>query len=284
MLHILASLLGYLNGLAHLVADIHAVVLRVCNHTGKLGRVVCNLIDGNGQLIHRHIQLTHGLGLDICRRLHLSGHTVTRIRLRSQFSGNVSHGRNHLLHGCDKALHAAAHKRNLIIAAALDRYGKVAVRQRLDDVRQLPDRCDHNVRCALNHYTQNQNGDHTDQNHQIPEVRKVCQYNAGRNIGNQNPVSSGYLLEHGHIAVQCGKAVITIRNLRRYTLLECTAAVAAERRGNLRRITACQNRCRILVHEDSLRILHLDKRVYNDGNAVERHIRRDDFHLAAAVI
>ena len=55
MLHILASLLGYLNGLAHLVADIHAVVLRVCNHTGKLGRVVCNLIDGNGQLIHRHI-------------------------------------------------------------------------------------------------------------------------------------------------------------------------------------------------------------------------------------
>ena len=128
MLHILASLLGYLNGLAHLVADIHAVVLRVCNHTGKLGRVVCNLIDGNGQLIHRHIQFAHGLGLDICRRLHLSGHTVARIRLRSQFSGNVSHGRNHLLHGCDKALHAAAHKRNLIIAAALDRYGKVAVR------------------------------------------------------------------------------------------------------------------------------------------------------------
>ena len=139
--------------------------------------------------------------------------------------------------GCYKpeiVLHAAAHKRNLIIAAALDRYGKVAVRQRLDDVRQLPDRCDHNMRCALNHYTQNQNGDHTDQNHQIPEVRKVCQYNAGRNIGNQNPVSSGYLLKHGHIAVQCGKAVITIRNLRRYTLLECTAAVAAERRGNLR--------------------------------------------------
>ena len=110
-------------------------------------RVVCNLIDGNGQLIT--VIFSSLMDWDWTAADCISLDTLSLfIRTVPQFSEMSPMDAIICFMDDKEALHAAAHKRNFIIAAALDRYGKVAVRQRLDDVRQLPDECDHNVRCA----------------------------------------------------------------------------------------------------------------------------------------